>query len=179
MNLTTSLKLKKLFITMLSFLLAFCMLFTCACTDVPADDDDDDDTTEEVTISDAQVLNNGDFEFYTTEKTTYPYSSSIKWTRANDSDKSTAPTSSYSSGIIDVSSTAYTALANKNKPVDKDATGTDPVYLNPQTPYYYGLIDNVYDKDKEETHVNPNTSCSKILMIHNQLDSTHAWVSII
>ncbi len=175
MNLTTSLKLKKLFITMLSFLLAFCLMFTCACNDGTTDDDDGDDdtTTEETTISDAQTLNNGDFEFYTTDKTAYPYSSSVKWTRSNDSDKSSAPTSSYSSGIIDVSSTAYGALADKNKPLDTiNSTDTDKKYLNPQTPHYYGLIDNKYDAEDEETHANPNTSGSKILMIHNQLNST-------
>ncbi len=173
MNLPTSLKLRKLFITMLSVLLAFCMIFTCACSDVPPNEDgNDDDTETEATIEDAQILNNGDFEFYTTDKTVYPYSSSIKWTRVNDSDQSSAPTSSYSSGIIDVNSTAYATLNNKNKPVDTSASGTETVYLNPQTPYYYGLIENKYDSKNVETHANPNTSGSKILMIHNKLDST-------
>lgn len=173
MNSTTSLKLKKLFITMLSFLLAFCLIFTCACNDETTDDDGDDDTTEETTISDAQTLNNGDFEFYTTENTVYPYSSSVKWTRSNDSDKSTAPSSSYSSGIIDVSETAYGKLDNKNKPLDTvNSTDTDKKYLNPNTPYYYGLIDNKYDADDEDTYVNANTSGTKILMIHNELSST-------
>ncbi len=170
MNLKTSLKLKKLFITMLSFLLAFCLVFTCACNETTDDDDDDDDTTQEETIADAQILSNGDFEFYTTDETTYPYASSVKWTRSNDADKSTAPTSSYSSGIIDVGSTAYGKLADKNKPVDSSATET--TYLNPQTPYYYGLINDAYVEDDEDTHVNAKTSGSKILMIHNKLDST-------
>lgn len=172
MNSKTSLKLKKLFITMLSFLLAFCLLFTCACND-ESTDDDDDDTTEETTISDAQTLNNGDFEFYTNDDTVYPYSSSVKWTRSNDSDKSSAPTSSYSSGIIDVSETAYGKLEDKNKPLDTaNSTDTDKKYLNPQTPYYYGLIDNKYDAEDEDTHINANTSGTKILMIHNELTST-------
>ncbi len=173
MNSTTSLKLKKLFITMISFLLAFCLVFTCACNDDTGDDDDDDDTTQETTISDYQTLNNGDFEFYTSDSTVYPYSSSVKWTRSNDSDKSSAPTSSYNSGIINVSSSAYQSLADKNKPLDSaNSTEDNKVYLNPQTPYYYGLIENKYDEEDEESLVNPNTSGTKILMIHNKLDST-------
>ncbi len=171
MNLTTSQKLKKLFLSALAFLLAFCLMFACACGTTSDDGDNTDgDNIESIeSTTDYQTVANGDFEFYTDDKT-LPYSSSVKWTRTTASDKSTAPSSSKSSGIIDTKTEAYDKLDSGHKPLDSDNT----TRINPHTPYFYGLIPNDYVEDDEDKRVNPNTAGTKILMIHNAYNTTQA-----
>ena len=129
---------------MLAVLLAFCLTFACACgkTNDDGDDTDGDNIGSIESSTDYQVVANGDFEFYTDDKS-LPYSSSVKWTRTTSSDKSTAPSSSKSSGIIDTSSDAYAKLDSGHKPFDTDNT----TRINPHTPYFYGLIPNEYDEE--------------------------------
>ncbi len=167
MNSKTSLILKKFLITTLSVLLAVCMLFATACKEDDSSSNDDSsnsssstttDTTESVT--DYQLLSNGDFEFYTTDTTVYPYSSSIKWTRSTDANKSTAPASTGTSGIIDTEDSAYAKLDSKHKSS-----------INPKTPYAYDLITNNYDKDDEKKRLNVQADGTKVLMIHNVVSS--------
>ncbi len=167
MNSKTSLILKKFLITALSVLLAVCMLFATACKEDDTSSSTDDSSTNNSTstnttesVTDYQLLSNGDFEFYTTDTTVYPYSSSIKWTRSTDASKSTAPTSTASSGIIDTEESAYAKLDSKHKSS-----------INPKTPYAYDLITNDYDKDDEKKRLNVQADGTKVLMIHNVVSS--------
>ncbi len=167
MNLQSNFKLKRFLIVILAMTMAIMLAFATACKQ--NDDDNDDggdgsDTTTTTTVTDYQLIKNGDFEFSTTEKTTYPYSSSINWQRNYDSDSSTAPTSSGTSGIIDTTDEVYKKLSSKNKPLD--ASGN---VINPKTPYHYGLLDGTtYDYEDEDKRVNPQVAGSKVLMINNQ-----------
>lgn len=164
-------KFRKFLISLLSLMIAIMLAFVCACSNTNDDDNDDDDSsssTEEV--SDYQTVSNGDFEFNTDEDTTYPYSTSISWTRSNDKSVSSAVSSSNSSGIIDTSDTAYGKLTASSKPVESESNG-ETVYFNPRTPAYYGLVKNEYDADDEDKRINPNVAGTKVLMINNKVSS--------
>ncbi len=100
----------KLFLTiLLALTMAFTLLSTVACKD--NDDSSSSDTTETITeLTDNQLIKNGDFEYGTANKkvTEYPVYSSVNWARANGSiGNSSAPTSSYTSGIIDTREFVY------------------------------------------------------------------------
>lgn len=165
---TTTNKFKKYLIALISLMLALMLAFVCACDKSSNDDDDTSSNTEtEESVTDYQQIANGDFEFYTNDDTSYPYISSIKWTRSNDKSVSSATTSSNSSGIIDVSDDAYQKLGSSSKPLIGD---TDDVF-NPRTPSYYGLVKNEYDADDSDKRVNPNVAGNKILMINNKVTS--------
>ena len=176
MYLSTKNKIKNLFILLLAVTMAFSMVLATACT---KDDDSGDggsgngNTTTETTLTDYQVLKNGDFEFMTDKDTVFPKSSSIAWSNSLDSgtNGNSAPsTSGYGkSGIIDTleegSNSPYSKLDNKYKP------GTDA--YNPHTPYYYGLVENKFvddaeDADYEDNKTFVNAKGSKILMIQNK-----------
>ncbi|MBO5713544.1 MAG: hypothetical protein J6R88_05040 [Clostridia bacterium] len=153
---TVTNKLKKFLILILSVIMALSLFVFTACD--PEEETPDDDTTtptEETSVTDYQALANGDFEFYTNEKTSYPYSSSIKWTRSNDKSNTSSITSTATSGIIDTSDDAYSKLTNK--PTN-----------NPRTPDYYGLVKNEYDAEDTAKRVNANTEGTKVLMINNK-----------
>lgn len=128
-------------------------------------------STSETTVTDYQLLKNGDFEFGTTEKTTFPYNSSsnISWQRSNDSLRTSADASSYTSGVIDTEDTAYNKIAKTNGFTVLSGEGDSAVYYNPRTPYYYGLVKDSYAYS--ETTSNKDklpTTGTKILMIHNK-----------
>ena len=152
--------------------MAITMAFATACT--TNDDGDDGDggngeTPTETTLTDYQVLKNGDFEFMTDDETVYPKSSSIAWSNSLDSglNGNTAPSTSTNakSGIIDTyddgtNTSPYGKIESKYKP-----TGS----YNPQTPYYYGLVENkfvddVESADYEDNKTYVNAKGSKILM---------------
>ena len=159
MYLKSKFNFKKFLIALLSTLMAVMLAFSVACSnDGDTDDgDDNDDTTTTTTTVDHQTIKNGDFEFGWTEKTTFPLSSAISWSKSMGSDVTIAPSSKGSSGIIDTGD-KFENLTSKNKPSE-----------NPSTPYDKGLIEsNDYDKDDEEKRVNPNVAGKKVLMINNQ-----------
>ncbi len=159
MYLKSKFNFKKFLIALLSTLMAVMLAFSVACSnDGDTDDgDDNDDTTTTTTTVDYQTIKNGDFEFGWTEKTTFPLSSAISWSKSMGSDVTIAPSSKGSSGIIDTGD-KFANLTSKNKPSE-----------NPSTPYDKGLIEsNDYDKDDEEKRVNPNVAGKKVLMINNQ-----------
>ena len=162
----TKSKIKKFLILLLTFTLTISLALITACGDTTTDDGDDDDneTTTEETITDYQVIKNGDFEFATDEDTKYPYTSSINWTRSTDTDKNSATSSSASSGIIDTSADAWAKLKDNEKPVDSNGTA-----VNPGTPFSNELINSSnYDYEDEDKRVNPQVDKSKILMINNK-----------
>ena len=97
--------------------MAFALAFATACSGDDGDDGDSDNPSEtptETTITDYQLIKNGDFEFSTDEKSTYPAYSSISWSRSSDSGHTSAPSSTMTSGIIDTSDTAFAKIENKN-----------------------------------------------------------------
>ncbi|MBR2377708.1 MAG: hypothetical protein IKA85_08085 [Clostridia bacterium] len=162
----TKTKIKKFLVALLTFSLAIALALMTACGDTTTDDGDEDETetTTTETITDYQVVKNGDFEFATKEDTKYPYTSSINWTRSTDTDKNSATSSSVSSGIIDTSADAWAKLKDNEKPVDANGTA-----VNPGTPYSKGLITSTdYDYEDEDKRVNPQVDKSKILMINNK-----------
>ena len=175
-------KTKNFFIVLLALLMAITMALATACSPDNGDGGDgngdggDNNTTTESTLTDYQVLKNGDFEFMTDDKTVFPKSSSIAWSNSLDSglNGNTAPSTSSTgkSGIIDTSSEPYSKLENKYKPEIKE--DTEPTtYYNPHTPYYYGLVenkfvDNVESADYEANKTYANAKGSKILMIQNK-----------
>ncbi len=155
---------KRYLITLLSILMAVMLAFSVACDNTGGDDDpsnDGDNTTTDTTVTDYQLIKNGDFEFGSTDKTTYPLSSSINWSKSMGSDVTVAPSSKGSSGIIDTESSAFEKLSDKNKPE-----------VNPKTPGAFGLITSEYDYEDEEKRVNPQVDGTKILMINNNLAPT-------
>ncbi len=165
MYLLSKLKLKKILILLLSFVMVISLAFATACGDTTDDGDgkgDGDDTKTEETLTDYQALKNGDFEFNTKEDTKFPYASSINWSRSTDSDNTSATSSTVSSGIIDTEDVAYGKLKETERPKDGEN------FINPRTPFYYGLTENAYDKDDKDKQVNPNTAGTKILMIANK-----------
>ena len=146
-------------------MLTFTLTLAVACTKKNDDSngsDDDSSTEETTTVTDYQSILNGDFEFKTDDKTSYPYLSSINWTRSYGKSVNSAP-SSKSSGIIDTSDDKYSSLSSDVKPVDGETV------INPRTPYYYGLVKNEYDKDDEDKRVNPNVAGNKILLLNNNV----------
>ena len=147
-------------------LMAVMLAFSVACNkgDDGAGNDDDDSATTETTpeITDYQLIKNGDFEFGTTEKTVFPYSSSINWSRSLYSDVTSAPSSDGTSGIIDTSADEFTKLDAKNKFKSGDE------YVNPFTPYAYGLVSSDYNYENEDKQSNPQADGTKILMINNK-----------
>ena len=165
MNLLAKTKFKNFLVVLLTMLLTLSLALCTACGDTGSTDDGDDDTTKtEETITDYQVIKNGDFEFSTTEKTDFPYSSSISWTRSIDTDKNSAPSSTVSSGIIDTATEAFNKLEASEKPTDESGNS-----INPGTPYSNSLItSSEYDYEDEEKRVNPQVDGSKILMIANK-----------
>lgn len=138
--------------------MAIMLAFSVACSDSSSSDDDDGDssTTTESTITDYQTIKNGDFEFGTEDDTTYPYASSINWTRNLYSDVTTAPSSAATSGIIDTAEDAFNKIKQKIK-----------LDVNPSTPYAYGFVADEYDYDDKDKQVNPQVKGTKILMINN------------
>ena len=164
---TTTAKLKKLMLVLFVVMLTFTLTLAVACTKKTDDDNGSTDTgkdsTEETTtVTDYQGILNGDFEFKTDDKTSYPYLSSINWTRSYGRSVNSAP-SSKASGIIDTTDDKYNSLSADVKPVDGETT------INPRTPYYYGLVKNDYDKDDEAKRVNPNVAGSKVLLLNNNV----------
>ena len=162
----TKTKIKNFLILLLTFTLTISLALMTACGDTTTDDGDDDDTetTTEETITDYQVVKNGDFEFSTDEDTKYPYSSSISWSRSTDTDKNSATSSTVSSGIIDTSADAWSKLKDDEKPVDAEGNK-----INPGTPYSNSLITSSnYDYEDEDKRVNPQVDKTKILMINNK-----------
>ena len=109
---------KKFLISLLSALMAVMLAFSVACDTTDDDDDTSDSSSSSSTtseITDYQLIKNGDFEFGSTDKTTYPLSSSINWSKSMGSDVTVAPSSKGSSGIIDTEDTAFSKLSEKNK----------------------------------------------------------------
>ena len=83
--------------------------------------------------------------------------------RAGDSDNNSAPSSKYSSGIIDTSEGAFAKLD------DEEVPSKDGAKLNPGTPWSSEKItEDQYDYEDEDKRVNPQVKGSKILMIHNK-----------
>ena len=161
MNSLTKNLFRNILIIMLSVAMAFMLLFTSAC----ADDDDDDDTpkdetTTEQSITDYQLIKNGDFEFSTDENSTYPAYSSISWSRSTDSGNTSAPSSTKTSGIIDTSDTAFDKIKNTIK-IGNNAE------FNPHTPNYFGLTQSNYDYEDEAKQVNPQSNGTKVYMLSN------------
>ncbi len=150
--------LKKFSIALLSLLMAIMLAFSVACSDnnSSSNDDDDSSTTTESTITDYQLIKNGDFEFGTKDSTSFPYSSSINWTRNLYSDVTTAPSSAQTSGIIDTEQEAFEKIKQKIKLTE-----------NPSTPYEYGFVADEYDYEDKDKQVNPQVKGTKILMINN------------
>ncbi|MBR5438770.1 MAG: hypothetical protein IKV61_00935 [Clostridia bacterium] len=177
-------KTKQFLVVLLALLMAITMAFATACSKDNDDDGDDSGSggsgNTETTLTDYQVLKNGDFEFMTDEDTVFPKSSSIAWSNSLDSglNGNTAPSTSSNgkSGIIDTlddgtNASPYGKLDSNYKP-KKEENGTS-VSINPHTPDYYGLVKNKFVKDEadakyEDNKTNANTEGSKILMIQNK-----------
>ena len=162
----TKTKIKNFLVVLLTLVLALSVALFAACGDTTSTDgnDDEDQTTTEETITDYQVVKNGDFEFATTEKSKFPFSTSINWSRSTDTDKNSATASSVSSGIIDTEATAWAKLKDDEKPVDSEGNK-----INPGTPYSKELITSSnYDYEDEDKRVNPQVDGTKILMINNK-----------
>ncbi|MBO4323524.1 MAG: hypothetical protein J5836_02565, partial [Clostridia bacterium] len=143
--------LKALLTLILALTMAFVLVLSVSCGDDSSDSEStsssDTDTSTEETATDSQTIANGDFEFYTTSSTTYPYSSSIKWTRSTDKGVVSAATSTAASGIIDTTDEAFNKLSDANRPQE-----------NPGTPIA---------EDNADTEANEGGK--KILMIHNKV----------
>ena len=108
MYLKSKLNFRKFLIALLSMFMAVILAFSVACDDGDdGDDDGGDDEPSTTTVTDYQEIANGDFEFYTTEKSSYPYTSSIKWSKVMGSDVTVSPSSSASSGIIDTTDDVF------------------------------------------------------------------------
>ena len=62
-------KFKNITVAILTLVMALSLVFctACSCSDTPTTDDNDDTTTEEETITDYQVIKNGDFEYIKNE----------------------------------------------------------------------------------------------------------------
>ncbi len=162
----TKTKIKNLLVTLLTLTLTLALLFMSACNDggsTGGDNDNTNNTETEETITDYQVIKNGDFEFATTETSKFPYSTSINWTRSTDSDKNTATASTASSGIIDTTQEVWEKLKDNEKPQNAEGTA-----VNPGTPKSTFNLTSSYDKDDEDKRVNPQLDGNKILMINNK-----------
>ncbi len=178
MNLLTKTKFKNVFIILLSIVMAFSVIFATACSKDDGDTGNSNNNTETTDTSptDYQIVKNGDFEFSTDgENKVFPVSSSINWANSYDSGaqgNTAHTTTNYAkSGIIDTEETAYNKVDNKYKPVvTPESNGVSAVYYNPNTPYYYGLVENAF-ADNETDNVNPQADGTKILQIQNKSSS--------
>lgn len=151
-------KFKKLAIIFLSIVMLIALAFATACSDNSSSKNTEtEETKTEETIIDYQLVKNGDFEFNTKKDSTYPYNTSINWTKSYDYNKTQADQSKGLSGIIDTADDSFEKLTENNRPTE-----------NPYTPYYYGLVENnyFYNADSEK-RFNPNTAGTKVLMINN------------
>ena len=139
--------------------MAIMLAFSVACSteDTGTDEDDDSSTETTDTITDYQLIKNGDFEFGTDEDTAFPYSSSINWSRSLYSDVTSAPSSNGTSGIIDTTDEEFNDLDTKNKPS-----------VNPSNPGSLGLVASEYDYEDEDLQVKPQVDGTKILMLNNK-----------
>lgn len=170
MKTSTKFNFKTLTVLILSLVLCCSLAFTAACSSGETSSSSSSTEDETVYPSDVQTITNGDFEFSTfkTEAKNFPVSSSIGWTLTRDSyNSSYAPTSKYSSGIIDTDETAYAAIA-ESAGFKKDGD----VYYNPGTPYSYSLVDYPFVETNEDGELDNEDKLpmkgSKILMIHNE-----------
>ena len=105
-------------LTIFLALLMCCVLaFAAACNNTPDTDEDDDDTTTS-TQTDEQLLKNGNFEFGTSgDSVTFPVYSGINWTKSKESlSGEDADTSDITSGIIDTSADAFSAIEESKRP---------------------------------------------------------------
>ena len=175
MNENKRLNLRNFFSTVIVVVLAFAIALTVACSNTDGDSSGSSSASSSSSSStstaktDYQVVTNGDFEFGTDEKDAdaYPVSSSVNWTRSNDSLLNSATSSSKLSGIIDTDPEVYKAIAESQG--FYKAEGSDE-YYNPYTPEHFELIAKedlyVYDEDNSNEDKLP-TSGTKVLMIHN------------
>lgn len=178
MDKTKRFDLKTIMTLIVALMLSLTVMFTAGCNkgdETSTSSSSSNSATEEKeTIKDYQIISNGDFEFGTTdvENDKFPVNTGINWSRANDSLTTSAITSDYASGIINTEEEAYNSIAEKQAFPIVSGTGENAVYFNPRTPYYYGLIKDsfVYNKDAENSDKLPTTG-SKVLMIHNKLNS--------
>ena len=156
-------KFRKFLIALMSMLMAVMLAFSVACNGSSSNDDEDssDDSSTTTTYTDYQTIKNGDFEFGTEKVTNFPYSSSINWSRNLESNVTTAPSSTATSGIIDTKAEVFDKMESKNKPS-----------VNPGTPNSKGLLtedeQKAYDYEDKEKRVNANVTGTKILMINNK-----------
>lgn len=175
MKTVTKFNFKTLTVLILSLVLCCSLALTAACGSGSTGSSSSSSSSADETVypTDYQSVTNGDFEFSTfkTEDTSFPVSSSIGWTLSRPSYLSnSAPTSKYSSGIVNTEKTAYEKIAEKAG-FAKDGDE----YYNPGTPYDDGLVDYDYvvRPDGDEEFVNDDKlpmKGSKILMIHNETD---------
>ena len=176
MNEIKRLKSRNLFSTLLVVVLAFAIALTVACSNTSGDTSASSSASSGTSASsssaartDYQVVTNGDFEFGTDTKSAeaYPVSSSINWTRSNDSLLNSATSSSKLSGIIDTDPETYKVIAEDQAFYKED--GSDE-YYNPYTPEHFGLIaaEDLYEYDENNGNTDKlPTSGTKVLMIHN------------
>ncbi|MBP5177529.1 MAG: hypothetical protein ILP02_02975, partial [Clostridia bacterium] len=179
MNENKKFALKNLLSAVLLAVLCFALVLTAACNNgsgsasTSASDSTSASSSSAVTAkTDYQVVTNGDFEFGTDDKeaTAYPVSSSVNWTRSNDSLLNSATSSSKLSGIIDTTPDVYEQIAESQDFPVVDPDASEKTYFNPFTPEHFGLVDAedlyTYDENNANESKKP-TSGSKILMIHN------------
>lgn len=167
MKKTRKFNFKTSIVLILSLLLCLTSALSVACSSDSSSSSSSSAEEETIYPTDYQTITNGDFEFstFTKDDDDFPVSSSIGWTQSRDSITTSAPSSTYGSGIINTDDDAYAIIA-KTAGFDEISDG---VYYNPHTPAYYGLVENeyVYSEDTENEDGIP-TNGSKILMIHNQ-----------
>ena len=180
MKANNNFNLKKLLSVVLTAVTVLCLVFTVACADETSSASSGSSSasaspsSSQAAKTDYQVVTNGDFEFGTDETAAanYPVSSSVNWTRSNDSLLNSAISSAKKSGIIDTAEDKYNAIAEEQGFPYTEADGVK-TYFNPKTPESYGLVANdavyVYDEEKNNEGKLP-TSGTKILMIHNVLE---------
>lgn len=171
MKTATKFNFKTLTVLILSLVLCCSLAFTGACSNSNGSSSSSSSKDETVYPTDVQSVTNGDFEFSTfkTEAKNFPVSSSIGWSLTRDSyNSSYAPSSTYSSGIINTDETAYNEIAEKAG-FAKLENGT---YYNPQTPYYSSLVKEGEYVVRNESGKTVNDDKlpmkgNKVLMIHN------------
>jgi len=170
--------LRNLLSTVLVVALTMCVALTVACSGANTSDSSSasssaSNSTSTVARTDYQVITNGDFEYGTDSKeaSDYPVSSSVNWTRSNDSLLNSATSSTKLSGIIDTETDAYNTIAkDQSFPVATLSGEGEQIYYNPHTPEYYGLVtdDELYEYDEDvENEDKLPTKGTKVLMIHN------------
>ncbi len=148
---------------LLALAMSFVLVLSAACGETESaseSESESESSSSEETATDKQIVANGDFEFYTTSTTSFPYSSSVKWTRSTDKGAAgvSAATSTATSGIIDVSEKAFGALSDTHKPYKTE--GETKVYYNPGTPIA-----------SDDAATAANEGGTKILMIHNKVST--------